>query len=173
MQQEYTQDLQRPLTMELTEQKYDWHELCTSDVWCNIYFILRIFLLVVDLMLLFLCIIYGIGQITTLDLSKYVCNTQSLEDIYEYSQNYNLTNGTNIECMISKGVIVDNDLLFSNDAYQAVFDFHTLNITKFVLFVIGSIWFTYCFVWYFISLINDFFIRFPKKYFHPSYVHFF
>lgn len=148
---------------------YDWHELYSSILYCNIYFVLRIFLLLVSLMLLFLCIIYGIGQITKLDLANYFCQTNSLDSIYKHSQNYNLTNGTSDECFVSKGLIVDNDLLFSAQAYQATSDFLTINIVKFVLFCIGSLWFTYCFAWYFGTLIIDWFWRFPHKYYHPRY----
>ena len=50
----------------------------------------------------FICILYGFGQITQLELSYYWCNKKELETIYKHSSQYSLNEGTNDGCWKSK-----------------------------------------------------------------------
>ena len=75
-------------------ESYDILQIFKLDFWNNIYVIERFLLFIICVILIILCILYGIGQISKLQLKNYFCENKTLEEIYEHSQKFNLTGGT-------------------------------------------------------------------------------
>lgn len=150
----------------------------SRDFFDNIFLIERFLLFFLCVVLIILCIFYGIGQITSLELENYFCDNKDLSEIYQHSRDFNLTRGTTDGCWHSKGIIVNDKLLFSSSAQSTAADAYTLryarsnsytNIFKSIVFFIMAIWLLYCLVLYAFLFCKDCFVRFPTNYYHPRY----
>ena len=144
--------------------------ICSFDFWNNVYLIQRFLLFLLCIILIILSTFYAFGQITKLSLENYFCENKSLEEIYQHSREFNLTKGTTNGCWHSKGIVVNEDALYSNDAYIISSDISFWNVFKCIVFIACSLWLCCCLVYYLFQFCNDFFVRYPKQYFHPMYV---
>lgn len=68
----------------------------------NLNFIISFFIFLLCMFMGFICILYGFGQITQLQLSNYWCQKKDLDTIYKHSYKYGLNQGTNDGCWKSK-----------------------------------------------------------------------
>ena len=148
----------------------DFSLICTFDFWNNVHLIQRFLLFFVCIILIILSTFYAIGQITKLSLENYFCENKTLEEIYQHSREYNLTEGTRTGCWHSKGIIVNEDALYSSDAFIISSDISFWNVLKCIIFICCSLGLFYCFVYNLLQFYKDFFVRYPKRYFHPRYV---
>ena len=73
-------------------------------IFFNRYVLLRIILIIITLLLILISILYAIGQITTLELTEFICSeNKTLDQIYEHSKENNLPHGTESECYTNRG----------------------------------------------------------------------
>ena len=137
-----------------------------SNVNCTI----GVFALLLNLFLLFVCILYARGQVTDLELANYWCEKKTLDQVYQNSFDNNLNEGTSIGCwktkqftvcrvcvvkfytIPSRDVIfvaivvrcnlqVDVSALFNTQAYNAEFHFSKWNIVRGMIWVACGVYF--------------------------------
>ena len=80
-------------------------------IW-HINFVISVFAILLCSFLSMICIIYGLGQITQLQLANYWCTRKDLDTIYQHSYKYNLNEGTDSGCWKSKQFTVTLSCLF-------------------------------------------------------------
>ena len=73
-------------------------QTCTS----NTDFLISSFISILCIFLGIVCILYGLGQITDLQLNNYWCEKKDLQTIYQHSLENNLNEGTTEGCWKSK-----------------------------------------------------------------------
>ena len=79
---------------------------------CNTDFFVTVITCILCLFLGFVCFLYGIGQVTKLELANYWCEKKSLAEIHQHSAEFGLNHGTNDGCWQSKQftVMFDGEL---------------------------------------------------------------
>ena len=80
---------------------------------CNIYFYISLFCVFLCAFLGFVCVLYGFGQITELNVTHYWCDRKNLDTIRKHSIEYNLNQGTEIGCWKTRQFNVDINSLFA------------------------------------------------------------
>ena len=122
----------------------------------NRHVILRCILIFLSLFLAACCMLYAIGQIMTLQLTNYFCSPVSLNSIRHHSKQLNLTYGDYDNCWISKGIKVNNDKLFSLNAYDGKIEVTgPRDILRLIIFSLIGCWFTFCCIYFTVLLIRD------------------
>ena len=98
------------------------------------------FTLFLCLLFCMVCILYGLGQITSLQLTNYWCDKKDLSTIYSHSIEYGLNEGTNDGCWKSKQFTVDlNSLFDSTTSYSAVNDINAWSVSRCIMWLLFSI----------------------------------
>ena len=69
---------------------------------CNAKFFISLFIFMLSVFMGFVCVLYGFGQITQLQLTNYWCEKKDLQTIYKHSWENNLNQGTDEGCWKSK-----------------------------------------------------------------------
>eukprot|EP01083_Nonionella_stella_P243848 849302_1 len=135
-------------------------------VFFNRYILIRLLLTLLTLLMMLLCILYAIGQITTLTIPDFICVNKTIEEIRKHSQEYNLPHGTTSGCWTSKGVKANQDLLFQNRAYKSSWidvKENPQDIIKCSLFICTALCLLFCFIYCQIFLFIQDVIRFQKQ----------
>eukprot|EP01083_Nonionella_stella_P183440 662958_1 len=134
-------------------------------VFFNRYILIRLLLTLLTLLMMFLCILYAIGQITTLNIQEFICANKPIEEIRQHSQIYNLPHGTTSGCWTSKGVKANQDLLFQNRAYRSqwIEKQSPQDIIKFSLFLCTALCLLFCLIYCQIFLFIQDVIRFQNR----------
>ena len=118
---------------------------------------LWIFLVILNVLCIFLCIIYSVGQLQELTLNDFFCNPILINDIYNINKilGYKYGNLMNT-CQRSKGIIVDNDLLFKPDAYTVSYnDASKFRVASCVLFGLSGLVFVLILILGIVTRIKD------------------
>eukprot|EP01083_Nonionella_stella_P078291 214153_1 len=132
-------------------------------VFFNRYILIRLLLALLTLLMLLLCLVYAIGQVTTLTIQDFICTNKPIAQIRHHSQEFNLPHGTTSGCWTSKGVKANQDLLFQNRAYQSTLSIESLqHIVMFSLFVCAALCLLFCLIWQIVLFIQDI-IRFQTQ----------
>ena len=121
---------------------------------CNVFLVVLIIFYVFMVMLMFVFVLYGLGQITILVIQDFFCENKSISDIHKHSREHNLERGTSIGCWKSKGNNIDEELLFSIDAYSTEYDNSAFNIIKSLIFLCMSMFSLVMFVKHLFGLID-------------------
>eukprot|EP00485_Elphidium_margaritaceum_P007661 CAMPEP_0202699324 /NCGR_PEP_ID=MMETSP1385-20130828/12549_1 /ASSEMBLY_ACC=CAM_ASM_000861 /TAXON_ID=933848 /ORGANISM="Elphidium margaritaceum" /LENGTH=86 /DNA_ID=CAMNT_0049356237 /DNA_START=61 /DNA_END=317 /DNA_ORIENTATION=+ len=82
-------------------------------------------MLFATLLFICICILYGFGQILSLQLESYFCEPKTLQEITQHSLENALNHGTNEGCWTTSSNKVDESKLFyagSYAAYESVWD---------------------------------------------------
>lgn len=122
------------------------------------YNILRFGILIVNLFFIFLCVLYGYGQIVTLQLDDYFCESKTLQQIREHSIESNLNEGTEDGCWTTSNNKIDESKLYnagSSIAYKSVFNFTAANIVKCALFMIIALALAIICIIFLVEIIKD------------------
>lgn len=111
--------------------------LFSKEYITNKYNLLRIFVLQVTIILLFVCILYGVGSVLTLTLDDIWCKNYNWQDAYEHNYEQNSAEGVG-GCYRSTLVISDIDKLLATEVSEtglkATDDINFWNIVKSMLF---------------------------------------
>ena len=142
----------------ITTNLHNKQSICSCTFYRNRYNILRFITLIINLFFIFVCILYGYGQITTLKLDDYFCRQKTLQEINIHSIENNLNEGTDDGCWTTSNNKVDENKLYnagSSIAYKSVFSFTVINIVKCVLFMIIALALFIVFIIFVVQMIND------------------
>ena len=93
----------------------DWsdiHLLFTAEYCANRFNWLRLIVLVISFILLFICILYCVGSVLTLELDDFWCDDYSWRQIINYNKLNNQSQGVG-GCYISQKLSVDDTKLFA------------------------------------------------------------
>lgn len=95
--------------------------LFTKEYLLNKYNLLRFIVLIVSLILLFVCILYGVGSVISLELEDIWCSKQyTWEEIAQHNRKNNNSLGVG-DCYMSGKLRVDDAKLFSTDSTQTAY----------------------------------------------------
>ena len=124
----------------------------------NRYNILRLIMLMITLLFICICGLYGMGQVLSLQLDDYFCETKTLQEIHQHSIENNLNQGTNEGCWTTSNNKVDQEKLFyagSYIAYQSVWDLNITNIAKCILFLLVAVFLFIVFIVFTVETFSD------------------
>ena len=121
--------------------------LLSKEYLLNKYNLLRIVVLIVALVLLFLCILYGVGSIITLELDDFWCsNHYSWNEVAEYNRANNESLGVG-GCYVADKLQFDEDKVFgtgsSPSALVPIVDITVSGIFKLIMYTgicIAIVW---------------------------------
>ena len=88
--------------------------LCTREYLLNKYNILRILILIITLILVFVCLLYAIGSILTLELKVFWCDEYSWNSVTQHNKIENSSTGVG-GCYTSKGIFIDEGIIYATD----------------------------------------------------------
>ena len=94
--------------------------LLTKEYLLNKYNLLRFVVLIVALILLFVCILYGIGSVITLELQDFWCTKYTWDEVTQYNRANNHSLGVN-NCHVSDKLRVDEEKVFGTGAGKSAF----------------------------------------------------
>ena len=121
----------------LLSKSFAFQTFCINSDCCCLFFTL-----ILCLVLSFVCTLYGLGQITSLELTNYWCDKKDLDAIYANSLKYGLNEGTNEGCWKSKQFTVDLTALFdSSISYTSVSDITDWNVFKCCIWLLFGLFF--------------------------------
>eukprot|EP01083_Nonionella_stella_P243849 849304_1 len=135
-------------------------------VFFNRYILIRLLLALLTPFMMLLCVLYAIGQITTLQIPEFLCTNRKIEEIRQHSRDNNLPHGTTSGCWTSKGVKPNPDLLFQNRAYDSQWsdlEESPQDIIKCGLFICTALCLLFCFIYCQIFLFIQDVIRFQNN----------
>ena len=107
---------------------------------CNTSLAVLIAFLTYIIVLIFVFLLYGIGQVTSLKIENFFCDSKTMDEIHEHSRMFNATEGIDEGCWKSKGNSIDEKLLFSVNAYTTEYNGTTWNIIKAVTFIAMTVY---------------------------------
>lgn len=117
----------------------------------NQHNLLRFFVLIVTIILLFICVLYGIGSLLTLTLEDFWCSPYTWDEIADYNRIHNHSYGIG-SCYATNRVTVNNTKLFATDINDSGLivskDINRKSIAKSSSFLIISLMLTYLIVKY-------------------------
>ena len=129
-----------------------------SSFSCNAVCFVSLFIFILCIFLSVVCILYGFGQITQLELTNYWCNKKDLETIYQNSFENDLNQGTNDGCWKSKKFTVDEEALFDDSkSYKTTIDISKWNTIRSSVWFFYSIWFLLLAICFILVYCVDFF----------------
>eukprot|EP01084_Bolivina_argentea_P138239 243416_1 len=136
----------------------------------NRYIVTRICLLLLSILLIIICTINSFAQINEPYLKDFICPNKSLSDIYENSRLNNFTGGTNEGCWSSKGININNKVLFSssNQPFDSKFNYSINNIIKSSIFGVFALLLFVSFCYFHIFV----FIRDTFRYYSGYYINY-
>ena len=95
--------------------------LLTKEYLLNKYNLLRFVVLIVALVLVFVCMLYGVGSVTTLELEDLWCPEQyTWDEVTQHNRENNRPLGTD-DCYVAGKLRADVDELFGADSSQTAF----------------------------------------------------
>ena len=139
---------------------------CCNYIEINLCFLIAfIGIIIVALFVSFLAVIYGIGQLYSISLTNFWCesNDYTIDEIHEINRQNNNEKGSYYSCLKKDG-IVDYEKLFAtnpSDAYKSSFDASNPSHVIFAIFYFISASIMCIFV---IQTIYSFFKRLRKQY---------
>eukprot|EP01083_Nonionella_stella_P084950 235247_1 len=121
----------------------------------NELFYARIIVLLVTIFLLLVSILYAIGQVTSLQISNYWCDSYTLEEVHQHSRDVGANRGWFNSCWRTKINQVDPVALWTDKVYTQKPDQSLASTIKCLGFMVLALLFLCCIVYYSWMLIKD------------------